>query len=157
MGLRMAGKHAAALAESLAAMSLGPEDEALAEQARGLAVRLDTEVDAMLLVRHEGHYTTVLRGLAARSDLRRAREAADQAAARELEIARLRANPGPLERLREQHAADREGLRKLSARQAAQAARLLRSGLSVEQAAVKMKVQPLYVEMLLASDEDAAG
>ena len=95
MGLRVAGRHSAALAESLAAMDLGPEDEALAEQARGLAARLDTESDPLLLVRHEGHYTTVLRGLAARSDLRLARlAAAEEAAERAAAAARPRRRTG---------------------------------------------------------------
>src|SRR5258708_30914035 len=104
MALRVAGRYLAALELSLAAMVLGPEDEALAEQARGLAARLDTESDPLLLVRHEGHYTTVLRGLAARADLGRARAGAAEAGARAAAEARA-ARPNPPEPLPAPHAA----------------------------------------------------
>src|SRR5258708_190717 len=151
--LRAAGQNTAALDASIAAMLLEDSDGALVEQARSLAAKLDTETDAHLLVRYESHYARALAALAKRSDAGRARAAADTAAARELELARLAAHPGPLERLREQHAADTEGLKRLNARQAAQAKRLLEAELSTEEAAAEMRMQPVMVDMLLARAE----
>jgi len=139
MALRVAGRHSAALDESLAAMVLGPEDEALAEQATGLAARLGTEADPLLLVRHEGHYTTVLRGLAARSDAGRARALAAEEAARAAAAARA-APPHWLAQLRARFAEDEKARVAFFARESRRAHRLAGEGLDVDAIAAKMNI-----------------
>ena len=144
--LREAGKTALQLEEAVAAMDLGAADQVLIDAAMSLATKLDTLTSENLLIRYHAHYGRAVLALSKKSDENRARRLAEEAKKREEEARRTSRRDDPLAQLRirsRKDAAEREAY---NMREAAKAARLKATGLTVDQVAEKMQCHPSVIK-----------